>query len=87
MPDSQWYPSKLYLINNVEDIVVFLGLSDNICFPARVTFVEKSQFKIVFKIIIIDICDQTKLLRVPRLAIFAHGSLEITLNFANVNNV
>jgi len=34
MPDSQWYPSKLYLINNVEDIVVFLGLSDNICFPA-----------------------------------------------------
>ena len=26
MSDSQWYPWKLYLINNVEDIIVFLGL-------------------------------------------------------------
>ena len=26
MPDSQQYPKNLYLIKNVEDIVVFLGL-------------------------------------------------------------
>ena len=39
MLDMQWYPLNLYLINNVEDIVVFLSLKcSNLifttCFPA-----------------------------------------------------
>ena len=55
MPDSQLYPRNLYLINNGEDIVVFLGFkvfnSDN----SYVTFVEKPQLKIIsFKIININ---------------------------------
>ena len=28
IPDSQWYPSNLYLIIFVEDIVAFLGLKN-----------------------------------------------------------
>ena len=28
MTESQQYPENLYLINNVEDIVVFLGLNE-----------------------------------------------------------
>ena len=28
MTESQQYPENIYLINNVEDIVVFLGLNE-----------------------------------------------------------
>ena len=56
MPDSQLYPRNLYLINNGEDIVVFLGFkvfnSDNsyrfsCTSNTQVTFVEKPQLKII----------------------------------------
>ena len=35
VPDSQWYPWNLNLINNMEDIVVILGsiLKINLCVP------------------------------------------------------
>ena len=56
MPDSQLYPWNLYLINNVEDIVDFLGLKlynfdhsnmfTNIR-NAQINLVEKPQFKII----------------------------------------
>ena len=52
MPDLQRYPWNLYLISNVEDIVVFLGLkvfiSDNFYMPLLWgTTVENRQFKVV----------------------------------------
>ena len=53
MPDTQQYIWNLYLINNVEDIVVFLGFnSDNLYVYAdapavkcKITLVEKLKFK------------------------------------------
>ena len=55
MPDPKQCPGNLCLINNVEDVVVFLGLkvlnSENFFFScsrnAQVTFVEKTQLKII----------------------------------------
>ena len=54
IPDSQWFPRNLYLINNVEDNDVFLDLKvfnyDQTYFCRRnadVTFVEKPQLKII----------------------------------------
>ena len=57
MPNLQRYPWNLYLINDMEDIVVFLGLklfnSDNINMfscsrNAQVTFIEKlSAWKVI----------------------------------------
>ena len=51
MSDSQLYPWKLYLINNVEDIGVFLGSkvfnSDKSHIYEQVTFVESQQFEII----------------------------------------
>ena len=53
MPDSQRHPSNFYLIKNVEDIVVFLGItvfnSDHsykfsCSRNAQVTFVKNNQF-------------------------------------------
>ena len=65
MPDLQRYPTNLYLINNLEDIDIFLGLkmfnSDNFYMfscsrNAQVTLVEKPQLKIIsFKLININI--------------------------------
>ena len=56
MSDSQQYPSNLYVINNVEDIVVLIGLKSLIliyivCFSAvemriaKVFFEENPQLK------------------------------------------
>ena len=56
MPDSQWYPLNISLIDTVEDIVVFLGLKvfnsdETYTFScnrnAQVTFVGKPQLKII----------------------------------------
>ena len=55
MPDLQRYSWNLYLINNVEDVVVSLGLKEfDSEFPyvllqcdAQVTFVENPQLKII----------------------------------------
>ena len=53
MPDLQQYPRYLYLISNIKDIVIFLGLnvvtSDNSYLFSnskneQVTFVEKTIF-------------------------------------------
>ena len=47
IPDSQRHPWHLYLINNVEDVVVFLDFDSDIPIMfscsrnAKVTFVEK----------------------------------------------
>ena len=78
MSDSQQYPFALYLINNVQDIVVFLGLkvlNSGIYYlfscsrNMQVMLVEKPQLKIIcFKVINIDIefkFDQAKILRAP----------------------
>ena len=75
--DLQRYPWNLYLINNVEDIVIFLGLkvfnSDNsfmFTCSFRITVVEKPQLKTISLMYykhLYQICifDLTKLLRVP----------------------
>ena len=62
IPDSHRYPCSFYLINIVENVVVFLGSNSNCSFMlscsrnAQGTFVEKLQLKIIsFKIINIDI--------------------------------
>ena len=53
--DLQRYPCNLYLITDVEDIVVFLDLkelfSDN-KFSAQITFVEEPQLKTIFLLIV-----------------------------------
>ena len=56
--DLQRYPCNLYLINDVEDIVVFLDLkvliSDNYNkFSAQITFVEEPQLKTIFLLIVL----------------------------------
>ena len=91
MPNLQRYPWNLYLINDMEDIVVFLGLklfnSDNINMfscsrNAQVTFIEKLS---VWKVIKIETflywIRQAFLGTVGSRALpFLHGvSLEITL--------
>ena len=56
MSNSQRYPEQIYLINNMEDIVVVLGLKvfdSNKSYPisssrnVQVTFVEKPHLKII----------------------------------------
>ena len=56
MLDSQWYPGNLYLINIIEDIVVFSDFrvfhtGDSYIFPcsrnAQLAFIEKIQSKII----------------------------------------
>ena len=91
MSDSQRYPWNRYLINNAEDIVVFLGLkvfhSKNSSMfscskKAQVTFVEKSQLKIIslqnhkHSYLIHTWSDKTFN---PTLSSLNEGSLEITL--------
>ena len=74
IPDLQRYSWNLYLINNVEDVVVSLGLKEfdsEFCYSAmrkslmkRTHNLKLSGFKIkniAFKLIL----DQTSLLKVP----------------------
>ena len=70
MPDSQRYPGNLYLINNMEDIVVFLGLKvfnfDNSSFFPAVEMCKSLKLrnqKMVFNMINNLYLNQTKLLR------------------------
>ena len=79
LSDLQRYPWNLYFINNVEDIVIFLGLkvfnSDNsfmFTCSFKITVVEKQQLKTIENYQLnelywytICIFDLTKLLRVP----------------------
>ena len=84
-PDSQRYSCKLYLIDNMEDIVVCLGLklfnSDNtktfFCNRnAQVTFVEEPQLKLIsFKIINIDLCIK------GHLKLYPHSTVSSIVNY------
>ena len=90
-----WNPWNLYLINNEENIVVFLGLkvfsSDDTLSCSRntqVAFVENPQLKIIsfsnYKNWYLFMLDQTMLLRVPLWIEYFHlYKGRVTWNFMN----